>query len=354
MKQDTISLLNRFTETTAISGNEKNMSQLLKKNLEGITDEIIYDNLGSIFGIKKSNKKDAPIVMVSGYIDESGFVVKEFLENGNLKCLAIGNHNDKSLLGSKVQIMTSAQKIIPGIIIPINNSNDVLTPHNEVIINCGFANQEEAKKPLIDYGDSVSYADESFLSANQTHYYGKAIGRSYGALQIINLLNELKDVELPFDLYAGGTVLNQVGNRGAQTATNLVQPDLAITFDTLEANTEVTKNDKQGVLGDGLLLTYYDRSILPNRKLTADFKKSCLDKGIAFQNYYSLKSSDAGWIHKLRVGSPTLMLNIPASNIDGNLSIIHLSDLDNALKASLHFISTLTTNDILSFKEENR
>ncbi|WP_288394418.1 M42 family peptidase [uncultured Vagococcus sp.] len=354
MKTDTLSLLNKLTETTAISGNEKNVSQLLKQELVSITDDIVYDNLGSIFGIKKSQTENAPVVMVSGYIDESGFVVKELLTNGTIKCLAIGIHKKDSLLGSKIQVITANNKTIPGVIVPTNSAGEILNDKNEVVIQCGFLTKEEIINAGIDYGDSVTYATDSFLSANNTHYFGKAIGRSYGALQVIHLLTELKDIELPFDLYAGGTVLNQVGNRGAQTATNLVQPDLAITFDTLEANTDITKNEKQGILGDGLLLTYYDRSILPNRKLTTDFKNSCIEKNISFQNYYSLTSSDAGWIHKLRIGSPTLMLNIPASNLNASTSIINLADLENALQASLHFISNLSNEDILSFKQENR
>ena len=56
MKTDTLSLLNKLTETTAISGNEKNVSQLLKQELVSITDDIVYDNLGS-FSVSKNLKQ---------------------------------------------------------------------------------------------------------------------------------------------------------------------------------------------------------------------------------------------------------------------------------------------------------
>ena len=59
----------------------------------------------------------------------------------------------------------------------------------------------------------------------------------------------------------------QVGARGAQTAANLVAPDLTIILDTNRAwDYQEDAGDVQGrTLKKGVLLTYYDPSVLPNR-----------------------------------------------------------------------------------------
>ncbi|WP_326716553.1 M42 family peptidase [Vagococcus jeotgali] len=343
-------ILNELTAVQAISGDEKNLTRLLKTKMTPLVDEFVYDNLGSIYGIKKSNTSNAPKVMLTGFLDESGFVVKEIKDNGLIKALVIGDIKADNIVGSKVYIQKETQAI-DGII--LHSPFEKLK--GEVIIDFGFSSKDEAISFDVDYGDSISFCVTGYTSINQKQFFGKAIRRSYGSLQLLNVLSELKDTDLPFDLYVGGTVLNQVGNRGAQTATNLVKPDLAITFDVLPASKKVSDSSEvQGKLGEGALITYYDRSILPNRSLTKLMTSTCHEKGINTQPYFSMQSSDAGWIHKLRIGTPTLLINVAGTNLDYSLNGVHIKDIEDALNATVSIIEKLTTMDIHSFKEENR
>ena len=52
----------------------------------------------------------------------------------------------------------------------------------------------------------------------------------------IELLKELKDETLPNTLYSGATVQEEVGLRGAQTAANMIQPDIFYALDASPAN----------------------------------------------------------------------------------------------------------------------
>lgn len=97
-------LLNKLCEIDSVSGDEKDLSLSLKKEYEHLADTVIYDNLGSIFAVKKSKQENAPRVMVVGHMDEAGFIVKKINQNGTIKALALGNITSNSLLGATVKL----------------------------------------------------------------------------------------------------------------------------------------------------------------------------------------------------------------------------------------------------------
>lgn len=72
--------------------------------------------------------------------------------------------------------------------------------------------------------------------ANPKKILAKAWDNRYGCGLAIELLKELKDDKLPNTLYSGATVQEEVGLRGAQTAANMIKPDLFFALDAGPAN----------------------------------------------------------------------------------------------------------------------
>ena len=158
----------------------------------------------------------------------------------------------------------------------------------------------------------------------------------------------------PFDLYIGCSVQEQVGLRGVQTATNLVKPDFALVLDTQQAFDYRQDGDKEnGRLGEGILLTYYDKSVLPSRKALYDLKELCMEHHIPHQFYYSMEDSDAGWINKLRQGAPILFFNIAVRNMNTPNQEIAICDYDSILNAVKIFLTHLTLDKIKYYKQVN-
>ena len=62
--------------------------------------------------------------------------------------------------------------------------------------------------------------------ANEKKILAKAWDNRYGCGLAIELLQEVKDETLPNILYSGATVQEEVGLRGAQTAANMINPDI--------------------------------------------------------------------------------------------------------------------------------
>ncbi|MDT2827102.1 M42 family peptidase [Enterococcus viikkiensis] len=354
MSLDT-ALLNTLSEIDSVSGDEKAISMAVKAEYEKLADQVIYDNLGSIFAIKKSKKQNAPRVMIAGHMDESGFIVKKFNPNGTIKALSLGNIEASSLLGATVRVKTRNEKFILGTLLAYDKAGNVLDGAKEVLVDFGFESEAEIVKNQIMFGDRISFVNQTRYSLNEQRVFAKNWNGRYAPLLGIEVLRAIKDIEFEFDVYIGCTVQEQVGFRGIQTAVNLVKPDLGIVLDTNKAfDYQEDNKEKNGELGKGVLINFYDTTVLPNRLLLSTLKNICKENGLLHQYYYSMEGSDAAWINKLRTGTPTLFVNVPIRNMNTPNSIMDISDYLSAKKALLVFLEQLTTKKIQEFKEENR
>lgn len=348
-------LFNKLSQIDSVSGSEKAISKVLKSEYEELADQIVYDNLGSIFAIKKSKKENAPRVMIVGHMDEAGFIVKKINENGTVKALALGNIPATSLLGATVRATTRNGETLIGVLIAYNKSGDVLDASKEVLVDFGFDDKQSAQSSKLTFGDRLSFLSPTRKSFNKNRIFAKNWNGRYAPLLGIEVLRAVKDIDFDFDLYVGCTVQEQVGYRGIQTATNVVKPDLGIVLDTDEAfDYQIDIKEKNGELGKGVLINFYDPTVLPNRLLLTTLKKICQENNLRYQYYYSLEGSDAAWINKLRTGTPTLFVNIPVRNMNTASSVMDIQDYQAAKSALLIFLNDLNEEKIQEFKEENR
>ena len=97
-----LELFKTLTEMNGISGFETDISRYLKKTYESLGYTLIFDNLGSIFALKKSKNPNAKKVLVVAHMDEVGFMVTSINSQGLIKANPIGGLNDQTLLTSRV------------------------------------------------------------------------------------------------------------------------------------------------------------------------------------------------------------------------------------------------------------
>ena len=95
-----------------------------------------------------------------------------------------------------------------------------------MLIDIGADDKEDAIKLGVRPGQSIIPVCPFTPMANPKKIMAKAWDNRYGCGLAVELLKEVKDVKLPNVLYAGATVQEEVGLRGAQTAANLIKPDI--------------------------------------------------------------------------------------------------------------------------------
>jgi len=105
-------LLESLCLATAVSGDEHDVRQLLLSRLEGISDEIVFDGLGSVIARKGSR---GPKIAIVGHMDEVGFIVKHISADGFIRFDTIGSWWNQSMLNHQVAIRTRSGVSIPGL-----------------------------------------------------------------------------------------------------------------------------------------------------------------------------------------------------------------------------------------------
>ena len=106
-------LLRDLTNAYGIPGYEDAATKVMADYLKDYVDDIEYDRLGSIIGIKKGSN-DRPRVLLDSHIDEIDFMVKEITSEGFVKFLPLGGWWGHVALGQRMRILTRKGPVLGG------------------------------------------------------------------------------------------------------------------------------------------------------------------------------------------------------------------------------------------------
>jgi len=344
-----LKLFKVLSELNAISGQENQVAAYLLKTYESLGFKTQTDHLGSVFAFKKSKVLNAKKVLILGHMDEVGFMVSHIQANGMIKIVPIGGINSLALTSQRMHLTTRTGKVFLGAI-------DTTPPHllkdvqqgiptvESVFVDFGFTHKEEALKQGVKPGDMVTYATDFAVLHGGTRILGKAFDNRYSLVMGLSILEALKNKELPFDLYVGASVQEEVGLRGATTSSTMIAPDLAIILDCSPARDSSGDASEQGQLGGGLLLRYIDASMIARPTLLAWQEQMAKTAKVPFQFYSSPGGTDAGAVHKNLAGIMTLTHCIVARSIHSSQTILDTRDFDASKKTLLMMLKHLNTS----------
>ena len=89
----TFQRIKELTELQGTSGFEDDIRAYMKEHITPLVDDVQYDGLGGIFGIKRSKVEAAPRVMVAAHMDEVGFMLTQINDNGLFQVVPLGGWN---------------------------------------------------------------------------------------------------------------------------------------------------------------------------------------------------------------------------------------------------------------------
>lgn len=330
MNSETRTLFQTLTEMAGISGFERDIRRFVRSELEKVADEVIQDRLGSIFGVKRGDVT-GPKVMVAGHMDEVGFLVTAITDNGMIRFQTVGGWWSQVLPAQRVQIMTEKGPV-PGVIgsIPPHLLDEARRSKpldiDQMFIDIGADNREHAEHLGVRPGQQAVPVCPFTPLADGKKIMAKAWDNRYGVGLAIELLKELRGETLPNVLYSGATVQEEVGTRGAETAAELIRPDICYVLDASPANDMSGDRNAFGQLGKGALLRIYDRSMITHRGMVEFVRDTAESHSIPYQYFVSPGGTDAGKIHLHGTGVPTAVIGICARYVHTAASIIHVDD----------------------------
>jgi len=354
-----LEMMKEFTDANGISGNEKAATRVMKKWLTDVADEVSYDNLGSLIVLKKGSGL-GPKLMLAGHVDEIGFVVRSIDDKGFIKLAPVGGWWGHVLLSQALTITTREGKEYLGIVgskpphgLPPEVRNKVIEV-KDMFLDIGVKDKNEVELLGIRPGDMVTPRSDFNVMANPNYLAAKAWDDRIGAIIAAEVLLKLKGVKHEADIVAVGTVQEEVGLRGAKTATYAVKPDIGIALDVTLAN-DIPGADTGSKMGVGVTLAIQDSSHLGHRgflNVLTDLSKE-LNLDVQFDLLLA-GGTDSGEMHKAFDGIINVTLSIPSRYIHSHRALIHRKDVVDTITLITEFAKRLNWDLLESIRQTNR
>lgn len=333
-------LLARLTEANGAPGQEGEVRDLIRAEIEAHADEIRTDALGNLIAIKNPDAP-GPKVMLAAHMDEVALMIVGVDSNGYLKFRPIGGVDPRVLVAKTVVV---GAKKIPGVIgsKPIHlqrpEEREKAFTIQELVIDIGAKTKEEAEK-LVDLGE-IAYFTTKYEEFGHNKVKAKALDDRVGCALAIRLLQE----EVTFPLIAAFTVQEEVGLRGAGVATYQVKPDLALVLEgTTASDVPGTDEHKHATsVGQGPAITVMDRVSIPHPPLVQELFALAEEKGIKVQvRRNTAGGTDAGRIQLTEEGVKVATIAVPCRYIHSPVSVMSKDDFEGAYQLVKNYLARL-------------
>jgi endoglucanase len=315
--------------------------------IEPLVDEVRVDTLGNLLATRRGASDR--ILMLDAHTDEIGFIVKWIDEKGFLRFAPIGGWDERIVPGHRVEIDTRSAGRLRGVI--GTAPPHILSPEarkapiklEDLFVDVGATSRQEAADMGIRIGDpfTIHYP---FTELHNGYVTGKAFDDRAGCTVLIETARRLADETPPVTIAFAFVFGEEVGLRGARTATYQIEPDLALAIEgTIGADMPGIPEDRQPVrLGRGPALSVADHSIIISRSIVKALERCAEEDAIPYQ--YKLPTyggTDAGAIHLTRGGVPAGVVSVPCRFIHSPISTLRLNDLENTIRLITRFVRSL-------------
>jgi endoglucanase len=337
-------LLKRLCESPGIPGREEEIAEIIKKELAPLCNKVYQDKLGNVIGVRNSSKSDSgkPLrVMISGHMDQIGFVVTHIDKQGFLFFHNVGGVDPRTLIAQRVTV--HGKKNLAGVIgikpIHLLTEEERKKPIQlkELFIDLGLDVDEV--KELVDLGDPITL-DQSMKIIGNT-VCAHSLDDRVGIYVFIEALKKIKKEEVNVDIYAVASVQEEVGLRGAGVAAYGIKPDIGIALDVTPAVDvpEVKRHERCTSSGKGVALKILDSRSISDIRLVRFLRDLAKKYEIPFQfEVLPRGGTDAGAIQISRTGIPVVTLSVPTRYIHSVVEMAHKRDIEAAINLLSQFL----------------
>ena len=355
---NTEKLLQELTEANGVSGYENEVRTIMSRELKKHANELQYDKLGSVMGVKKGKATDSR-VMVIGHMDEIGFMVKEITKEGYIKFLPLGGWWGHVAMAQRMRIITSKGPVL-GVVgskpphMLLDEERKKVVEIKDMFIDVGAQAKFDVQKKLgIKVGDPIIPDSNFTILGNNKMYLSKAFDNRVACAIVIDVLKSLKGQAHPNTVLGAASVQEEVGCRGAATLAHIGEPDVCIVCDTgIALDIPPDGFGKAERLGNGAAILIYDATMIPNIKLRDLVIKTAESKKIPYHlTYMERGGTDGSRIHISRMGVPSIVIGPPVRYIHSHNGILNRADYDNTVKLIAEVIKKLDKKTVRSLTE---
>jgi endoglucanase len=342
-----VDLLRRICETPGAPGYEQRIREFVMAEVSPLVDELSIDNMGNVIAVKKG--KSPKKIMIAAHMDEIGFMVNYIDDDGFLRFVPLGGFDPKTL--SSQRVLVHGKEDIVGvmgskpihIMSPEERSKQV--PINEYFIDLGMS--KEQAEALIPIGSPVTRLGALIEMGDCVN--SKSLDNRVSVFILIETLRALKDVEVPFDIYGVFTVQEEVGLRGAISASHLIDPDFGLGLDVTIAFDVPGSNGYDTVtsLGEGAAIKILDGSTICDYRMVDYLKKVADDQKIKWQPEILPKGgTDTAGVQRYgKKGAIAGAISIPLRHMHQTIELANKEDIRDCISLLTESLKALDQYD---------
>lgn len=339
-----IDLLRRLCETPGVPGHEERVRALIQTEIAGLFDDTTVDPMGSLLCRRAATKDGALKIMLLCHMDEIGFLVSHITKEGFLYLQPVGGFDPRNLFSRRVLVCTDDGDL-KGVMNPGGKPIHISSPEDrkkvpevgEFFVDTGLG---PAARDKVKVGDYVTM-DEPMLEMGDK-IVSKALDNRVACWLGIEAIRALGDKGRGAEIHVAFTSQEEVGLRGARTASFAIKPDIGLGIDvTLACDTPgVPEKDATTKQGDGFGLHVRDSSFIADKKLVSEIERVAIDNGIPYQRtMLAAGGQDGAAAQQAAAGARAVGIVVGTRYVHTVTEMVDKGDLQAALDVLVAYLS---------------
>lgn len=332
--------LKQLTDLHGVSGDERLVRQAILAAARSVCDDVHIDRSGNVVAHKPGRNPELPTVLVAAHIDEIGFIIVGYTEDGLLRIRPIGGIDPRVVISKWVHV---GENRLPGVIgamaIHLQTPEDrqrVLS-FNHLYVDIGTKDAKEAEK-LCPLGSYAAF-DTPYEDFGEGCVCAKALDDRIGCYNLLRLLAH--DYEMGFT--ACFVSQEEVGLRGSKGSAYTQNAPIALVLEATAANDlgDVKEQFQVCKLRQGVAVSFMDGASVADRDLFRQMLSLAEEAGIPHQVKQGVTGgNDAGSYQRAREGARTVVLSVPTRYIHSGASVACYQDIDAQYQLAREYLES--------------
>ena len=321
-------ILKTVTQAFGVSGNEEEIREIITTEIKKYVDEIKVDAMGNLIAVKKGKKKK---IVLAAHMDEIGVIATFIDDNGFIRFSNLGGVSAFNSLAQRVRFKNGTIGCI--------NMEDKLESMKDLrlaklYIDIGCSSREEAEK-YVKVGDSANFVGDFHVQGDFA--VSKAMDDRSGCAVLIELIKTMPKTDN--EIYFVFTTQEELGLRGAKTASFGIMPDCAIAIDVTRTGDTPECHSMDVKLGKGPAIKVKDASYIAHPQIRRTLQELAQENGISYTlELLERGGSDSGAMQTAGTGIPCGGISIPCRYVHTPSEMVSIQDLKDCVKLAGLFI----------------
>lgn len=324
-------LLEKLIEASSVSGQEKEVREIIKEEIENYVDSLEIDSLGNLIAFKKG-KREGKTILISVPMDEIGGVVNKINSDGTLRFAKVGAYDERILISKIVKI---GEDKITGVIgakpIHLQKSDErkKALQMNQIYVDIGAKDKSDAEK-YVNIGDYISIWSETKKFGNSIK--GKALESRVPCEILIDLIKTYED----YSIYCAFTTMDKVRIFGARVIASKINPEYTIILDGINVENTTAELEKGPVINIKEMRAIFDKLLIKkvldvSKENKINIQLATDEKNITGADFYQITGTN----------NKVLKISIPCKYKLTPVNIMSFKDIDNTKILLKELISNL-------------